>query len=259
MTEGQTSLLDWRDDLGPWQDWARQQLVFTEALRGGPLVWPAGASKLSGDPLGPVRHAHDDAAEFYFILDGRCLVEVAGEEFVAAAGDLVYIPADAPHNLLGEVGGCDAWVLVLVAPNYAQNKWRTADFLPGSENLRMTVSRPFEGEPIHPSEKLAARPVRLTRSSSSSETFEEGELVLLLVKGAAHVRIGNLAGNLRAGDFVHVRCGVEAQIASLSAEVDLLRFECPFVPFAGVDLGSDRNADLASASASRAAESRKGR
>ena len=47
------------------------------------------------------------------------------------AGDLVYIPANAPHNLLHEVGGEDAWVYVLVSPNFAHNKWRTSDYLPG--------------------------------------------------------------------------------------------------------------------------------
>ena len=92
-------------NLGPWQDWVRQQLIFTEAVRGGPLVWCAGDDHLFGDPLGPVRHAHDDAAEYYFVLSGACMVEVGGEERVANTGDLVYIPADAPHNLLTEVGG----------------------------------------------------------------------------------------------------------------------------------------------------------
>ena len=76
----------------PWQDWVRQQLIFTEALRGGPLVWPAGSTHLAGDPLGPVRHAHDDAAEYYYVLSGACMVEVGGEERVANTGDLVYIP-----------------------------------------------------------------------------------------------------------------------------------------------------------------------
>ena len=110
-----------RADLGSWQAWVRQGLLFTEAVRGGPLVWPSGGAHLHGDPLGPVRHAHDDAEEYYYILSGQCLVEIGGEERVATAGDLVYIPANAPHNLLGEVGGTDAWVFVLVAPNFSAN------------------------------------------------------------------------------------------------------------------------------------------
>ena len=133
-------------NLGTWQDWVRQQLIFTEALRGGPLVWPAGSTHLAGDPLGPVRHAHDDAAEYYYVLSGACLVEVGGEERVANTGDLVYIPANAPHNLLHEVGGEDAWVYVLVSPNFAHNKWRTSDYLPGTESLRMTITRPLDGD-----------------------------------------------------------------------------------------------------------------
>src|SRR5581483_3156864 len=93
-------LMTARPELGSWQDWARQRLVFTEAVRGGPLVWPAGGEHLAGDPLGPVRHAHDDAAEYYFVLSGECLIEVGGEERVATTNELVFIPANAPHNLL---------------------------------------------------------------------------------------------------------------------------------------------------------------
>ena len=152
-------------NLGMWQDWVRQQLIFTEALRGGPLVWPAGSTHLAGDPLGPVRHAHDDAAEYYYVLSGACMVEVGGEERVANTGDLVYIPADAPHNLLNEVGGEDAWVYVLVAPNFAHNKWRTSDYLPGTEDYRMTITRPLDGDDSAASNPFPASLVTVERDA----------------------------------------------------------------------------------------------
>src|SRR5258706_559398 len=150
-------------NLGLWQDWVRQQLIFTEALRGGPLVWPAGDTHLFGDPLGPVRHAHDDAAEYYFVLSGACLVEVGGEERVANTGDLVYIPANAPHNLFTEVGGEDAWRFVLVSRNLAHNKWRTSDYLPGTESLRMSVTRPLEGDRSSASDPFPADVIEVAR------------------------------------------------------------------------------------------------
>jgi quercetin dioxygenase-like cupin family protein len=227
------------EGLGTWQDWLRQQLIFTEAVRGGPLVWPAGGSHLQGDVLGPVRHAHDDAAEYYFVLSGACLVEVGGEERVAAAGDLVYIPPDAPHNLLSEVGGQDAWVFVLVSPNFAHNKWRTADYLPGSESLRMTVTRPLDGDGSAASKPFPARLVSVERSRPHREASDEGEIVYLVASGRCHVRVGELAGNLGPGAQVHVRCGLEHEIASLTERSGLLRFNCAFVPFAGVPLGPE--------------------
>jgi quercetin dioxygenase-like cupin family protein len=226
--------------LGDWRDWVAQQLVFTEAVRGGPLVWPAGDSHLHGDPLGPVRHAHDDAAEYYFVLSGACLVEVGGEERIATAGDLVYIPADAPHNLLHEVGGRDAWVYVLVSPNLAHRKWRTSDYRPGADDLRMTVTRPLEGEGAAAAGNLfPAELVELRRGEPVSHTAATSESVYLVVRGECHVRAGRLAGNLRPGDQVHVLRSLEHELASLTESAALLRFACAFVPFAGVPLGPE--------------------
>jgi quercetin dioxygenase-like cupin family protein len=229
-----------RPELGSWQDWARQQLVFTEAVRGGPLVWPVGSEHLAGDPLGPVRHAHDDAAEYYFVLSGECLVEVGGDERVATTNDLVFIPANAPHNLLGEVGGEDAWVFVLVAPNFAHNKWRTSDFLPGTEDLRMTISRPLEDDSTARSHPFRASVERFGRDEPKLIVSDTAELVYLVVDGRVHTRVGFLSGALGPGDYAHVRRDVDHEFSSLTDESTVLRFDCEFLPFGGVDLGPGR-------------------
>jgi mannose-6-phosphate isomerase-like protein (cupin superfamily) len=227
---------------GSWRDWVRQGLIFTEAVRGGPLVWPAGGTHLHGDPLGPVRHAHDDAAEYYYILNGQCLVEVGGEERVTGAGDLVYIPANAPHNLLGEVGHTDAWVFVLVAPNLTHNKWRLSSFLPGSEQLRMTVSRPLEGDAVAATHAFPAEAVRITRGTPLASVAESGERVYLVADGRVHARAGAMAGNLGAGEYLHVRRDLEVEVSSLTEQATLLSFECSFLPFDGVELGPGASA-----------------
>jgi quercetin dioxygenase-like cupin family protein len=226
-------------NLGLWQDWVRQQLIFTEALRGGPLVWPAGDTHLFGDPLGPVRHAHDDAAEYYFVLSGACLVEVGGEERVANAGDVVYIPANAPHNLLHEVGGEDAWVYVLVSPNFAHNKWRTSDYLPGTESLRMSITRPLEGDRSTASNPFPADLVEVRRGNPLAAVSHTAEHVYLVVDGECHVRVGRLSGTFGPGGQVHVLRDLDHEISSLTESARLLRFECAFVPFAGVPLGPE--------------------
>jgi quercetin dioxygenase-like cupin family protein len=225
--------------LGSWREWVRQGLLFTEAVRGGPLVWPVGATSLHGDPLGPTRHAHDDAEEYYFFLSGRCLVEIGGEERVVGPGDLVHIPANAPHNLLGEVGGNDAWAFILVAPNLAHNKWRLSDFLPGSEELRMTVTRPLDGEAGARQNAFAAEALNVEAGKPFAMTTRDGELVGIVTAGRAHVRSGLLAGNLGSGEYFHVRRDLELRVDALTERASAVLFHCSFHNFAGAPLSAD--------------------
>ena len=196
-------------DLGTWQDYVRQPIMFTEAVRGGPLVWPAGATHLHGDPLGPVRHAHDGAAEYYFVLSGACLVEIAGEERVATAGDLVYIPADAPHNLLHEVGGADAWTYIMVAPNFANNKWRTSGYLANEESPRMTVTRPLDGDNSASKNPFPADVILVERGESLTRISSTAELVYLVAEGQCHTRVGPCRA-ISARAIRYTSCGISS-------------------------------------------------
>src|ERR1700733_12991733 len=142
-------------------NWGADGFFFTEAGRGGSLPWRVGGSKLEGDALGPVRHAHDDAAEYYFMFSGSAHVETGGEEFVLEEGQLGYIPPDAPHNFLGPASDRDACFFCVVAPNLVANKWRVKDFLPGTESLRMAVATPFVDPELPGGETLTASAVEL--------------------------------------------------------------------------------------------------
>jgi quercetin dioxygenase-like cupin family protein len=184
---------------------------------------------------------HDDAAEYFFVVDGECLLEVGREERVARAGDLVYVPPDAPHNFHGR-GDQDAWIFLLVVPNHVNNKWRISDFKPGSEDLRMEVSRPLEGDRSAARLPHPAHVVRVERGHPVSLT-SENEHVYLLTSGRAHVRVGELAGNLEPRDWFHVWRGLEHELSSLSEAAELLRFDLSFKPFSGVELGGGRKLD----------------
>ena len=50
-------------------------------------------------PFGP--HTHD-GEEFWFILDGRAMVSLDGEEREVEAGDLIVIPSGKEHGLRTE-------------------------------------------------------------------------------------------------------------------------------------------------------------
>src|SRR5262249_34975980 len=146
------------------------------------------------------------------------------------------IPANAPHNLLGEVGGEDVWVFVLVAPNHAHDKWRLSDFLPGSEDLRMTVTRPLEDTGARDN-AFGAEAVHVEAGAPFAASAADGEIVGIVTAGRAHVRTGLMAGNLGPGDYFHVRRDLELRIDALTGRASVVLFNCAFRNFEGAPLG----------------------
>ena len=65
------------------------------------------------------------------------------------------------------------------------------------------------------------------------------ELVYLVLEGECHVRVDRLSGTFGPGGQVHVRRDLDHDLTSLTETAKLLRFECAFVPFAGVPLGPE--------------------
>ena len=47
------------------------------------------------------RHYHQESEEFYFLLEGKALMEIDGEECEVVPGDAVLIPAGAWHQITG--------------------------------------------------------------------------------------------------------------------------------------------------------------
>jgi mannose-6-phosphate isomerase-like protein (cupin superfamily) len=220
------------------ESWGVDGFVFTEAARGGALAWRLGDDQLTGDALGPVRHAHDDAGEYYYMFSGSAHVETGEERFVLNEGQLGYIPPNAPHNFLGPASDADACLFCVVAPNLAENKWRLEDFLPGSESLRMAVATPFEDRKLPGDGRLAARAVALEPDVKPLELVPESrELFHLVLAGELEVEIENgLAGSIETGRILHVRAGVRHAL-SAHASCRVLSIECSYQPWKGVALG----------------------
>jgi mannose-6-phosphate isomerase-like protein (cupin superfamily) len=220
--------------------WGADGFFFTEAARGGPLAWRVGHPKLEGDALGPVRHAHDDAAEYYYMFSGSARVEAGGQEFVLEEGQLGYIPPDAPHNFLGPASGRDACLFCVVAPNLADNKWRVRDFRPGSESLRMEVATPFEDEGLPGGDQLAAHSMPLSAEAEQLKLAPNGfEVVYLVLDGAVEITLANgLHGSIATGTYVHVRDGMSHEL-SAGVPSRVLRIDCHFEAWRGVALASD--------------------
>jgi len=63
--------------------------------------------------------------------------------------------------------------------------------------------------------------------------------------GECHLRVGRMSGTFGPGGQIHVLRGLDHEITSLTEQSKLLRFECAFVPFAGVPLGHPLHPALA--------------
>ncbi|HEY4825979.1 MAG TPA: cupin domain-containing protein [Solirubrobacteraceae bacterium] len=222
-------------------NWGADGFFFTEAGRGGSLPWRVGGSKLEGDALGPVRHAHDDAAEYYFMFSGSAHVETGGEEFVLEEGQLGYIPPDAPHNFLGPATDRDACLFCVVGPNFTYNKWRVKDFKPGSESLRMAVGTPFEDDALPAGGTLSAEALALSPGEAPIAISPSGlEIIYMPVEGSLEISLfGGLHGTIHPGTYVHVRDGVRHELSASGAPAKVLRMNCGFAAWEGVATAAD--------------------
>ena len=54
--------------------------------------------------FGPPIHVHDDAAEAFYVLEGKYVMTLDGEEHCCPAGSFIFIPVSVPHGFrVGEV------------------------------------------------------------------------------------------------------------------------------------------------------------
>ncbi|WP_332643537.1 cupin domain-containing protein [Aeromicrobium sp.] len=214
--------------------WGTDKFFFTEAARGGPLTWAIGDAGFDGDVLGPTRHAHDGAAEYFFMAEGAVRVEVGGDEFVVQEGDLCCIPADVPHNVLGPTSRIDAHLFCVVAPNFVDHKWRIDGFTEEGELGKATVGRPFVDAELPKSGGLSAEALTLKPTDEVRlETLQGRECVYFVCEGKLDLEFSNgLSGSLAPGAFQHVREGSPHKVSTASDECRVLRIDCAFESWA---------------------------
>ncbi|MFN8518517.1 MAG: cupin domain-containing protein [Chloroflexota bacterium] len=68
-------------------------------------------------------HIHRDADELFYVLEGRLMVQVAGDELEAGPGDLVLVPRGTAHGHRTPGEGRVRW-LTLFAPGGAEGYFR---------------------------------------------------------------------------------------------------------------------------------------
>jgi len=71
------------------------------------------------------RHTH---AEIYYVIQGRGVVTIDGEEFKVGKGSVVFIPGDAEHGIRNEDEDEDLeWLYVFAADDFGEVVYRFAD------------------------------------------------------------------------------------------------------------------------------------
>ncbi len=143
-------------------------------------MWPKGGHGLIGDRLGPVLHLHDGASEIFYIVAGRCRLEIGNSDAFFGPGDFVLVPPEVPHNLWN-AGEEDLLVFWIVAPNLVNNKWRTTDFPPGAMDRRARRSRVEDGIDLPSDANIRTRLLTLREPSvHSAPTAASQEVVVYL-------------------------------------------------------------------------------
>lgn len=70
---------------------------------------------------GEVRHVHERARQFFYVLSGTAALEFDGERVTFGAGQGVHVPPGVPHRF-ANAGDCDVVFLVVSAPATAGDR-----------------------------------------------------------------------------------------------------------------------------------------
>lgn len=205
--------------------WRQQPLPSSAIQRGGATIWPAGSAGLLGDSLGPLMHVHDGASEIFFFISGGCRLEIGTRDELMEPGDFVLVPPEVPHNLWN-AGGEDLLVFWMVAPNFADAKWRTDGFelTPDARVLRGRL----EPGDLPSDQNIESRVLTLREDAPhTGATGPAAEAVLYLMDGVAEATVDGDTTTLSADRFVHVPPGTRYSVSVTGAPGALVTLEVP--------------------------------
>ncbi len=109
-------------------------LATADSTTGALGAWEQHLTGAGNTPL----HVHQKEDEYFYVLEGRVLFEVAAERLAAGPGDFVFAPRGLPHRF--SVESEMARILVMVTPG-------------GFEAFFSRVGRPAAGSGLPPAEE----------------------------------------------------------------------------------------------------------
>lgn len=196
--------------------WAQQTLWWSERYRSRGLLWPKGESWFSNDPLGPMPHTHPGASEIFFLASGRLQLTVGSEALELAPGDFVLVPPDTYHEPLN-IGDTDVCLLVVVAPNWRDERWKPSDFVASDYEGRPQVSGTDVAGPL-PSDGLIESAVIELRPGDRAvvEARSDADRLVYVLDGESTVTLEHLSGAVGPHQYVNVMAGARHRIANSS-------------------------------------------
>ena len=210
-----------------WRSAIERPGVFDTISRGGLTAWPPGGVGLIGDSLGPIMHAHDDASEIFYFLSGRCRLEVGRTEHVLQPGDFVLVPPEVPHNLWNALPDEPLVVFWLVAPNYADNRWRTEDFRSEGYERPLVRAHADGPGPLPSDGNIVSEMYRLGGGSGLEREDPTADTIVLATDGAVDVRIAESDGQLDRGEWRHIPAGTPWSAARASPVASAIVIRIP--------------------------------
>ncbi len=52
---------------------------------------------IGAEGFGPPRHLHYEQDEWFYVVEGKFVIEVGGEQFLAGVGESIFAPRNVPH------------------------------------------------------------------------------------------------------------------------------------------------------------------
>lgn len=194
--------------------WASQTLIWAERQRGRGLIWPAGESWFTNDPLGHMPHTHPDASEVYFVASGTMAVTVGRTEATLRGGDYCLIPPDTYHDPLN-VGGDDLCLFVIVAPNWRDRRWKASDFVESDYLGKPALAPTAVAGPLPSDTLIEASVVVLDPGERGElEARARADRAIYVLEGKAEIAIDHLGGELAAHEYLHVMNGARHRVAN---------------------------------------------
>jgi quercetin dioxygenase-like cupin family protein len=205
---------------------AKRPGVYDSVSRASVFAWAPGAAGLDGDSLGPTMHAHDDASEIFYILSGRCRLEVGRTEHLLDPGDFALVAPEVPHNLWSASPEETLTVFWLVAPNYADNRWRTEDFRPEGYERPLEQAQAKDPGSL-PSDGNIISELRVLGPDQGPEPDADAsaDTIVLVAEGTVTVTSAGESQHLEPGGWRHVPGGTtwSARPSKGTASVLLIR------------------------------------
>jgi mannose-6-phosphate isomerase-like protein (cupin superfamily) len=101
-----------------------------------------------------VRHFHHHAQQFFYILAGTAVMDVESGSIALTAGEGVWIPAGAPHQMKNESGDEVHFLVISQPPSHGDREIRREVAHARANGQNPTVSTsvslwPFESAAIH--------------------------------------------------------------------------------------------------------------